>query len=687
VAVIAAFCCGVRTCRSLSVPTRISRPFSTPGFAPPYRKAKSFPCRRLLVPSSSDELLASPTQLAAAKKADDGGTAGQPSSQPRLGRRRRAAAIASSSTTKGDATTTTAAASRRRVVGRTATKAAAAVVVGASSSSFSDGATAAFDPVVRATSTATASTTPSKGTNAEKEQQKNAAAERTTESLRSSLRPQKTRKKPNAKYFLQEELLDHELLTMDEEQRLGKAIRRAQELRAALDALVGVKHEREEEEEVRRRRQQLQKLRGRQRQNRRRQQKESDDERDLADLLFLGSQQQAAVDAVDDDEEEEDLSHLSVYGIDKYFSFDSEIERNRREFLARQEEERAGRELDYSFGSDGELNPVLPYSLDQKISLLTDAEIESAMGLKGGRVALREALVAGSLARETLIKRNFKLVFSISKQWARNSARSNDRQTPATVFGGSWDRPSLDEAVQEGVVGLAVAVDRYDPDRKLRFSTYATWWVTNYVRRCFQTASVGCVRVPQQFHEIKSKFNVVVKHYVDTEGKVPSIDVIAKEIGVKLPRLETVLLMTQPRLSIDTPIRRVGYMAPGKAGGGMINDDSLSYADTIVDATDQSPEERVELSFLRQNLEHAMASELAPYERDIIRLRLGLDDGVRRTVRQVAQEFGGALSVGEIMNGERRAYNKLRSPYSLKTYRFLSYLDVADVDESTVSLK
>lgn len=90
------------------------------------------------------------------------------------------------------------------------------------------------------------------------------------------------------------------------------------------------------------------------------------------------------------------------------------------------------------------------------------------------------------------------------------------------------------------------------------------------------------------------------------------------------------------------------------------------------------PEDLVERSFLRQCLENAMATELSPYERDILRLRLGLDDGVARSAKEVSEVCGGILSVREIRNAEQRAFKKLRSPYAVHTYKLMEYVDFED---------
>ena len=144
-------------------------------------------------------------------------------------------------------------------------------------------------------------------------------------------------------------------------------------------------------------------------------------------------------------------------------------------------------------------------SLDADINMLTDYDISEKLKVKGGRKELKRLIHLGAKARTTLMKSNIRLVVSISKKWIGKDYASSGKEGSIAVnlYNGGWDRPSLDEVVQEGVLGLARAVDKFDPSRGLRFSTYSTHWITSYVRQCFQTSATGCLKVPSQLHEIK----------------------------------------------------------------------------------------------------------------------------------------------------------------------------------------
>jgi RNA polymerase sigma factor (sigma-70 family) len=330
---------------------------------------------------------------------------------------------------------------------------------------------------------------------------------------------------------------------------------------------------------------------------------------------------------------------------------------------------------------------------------LSESDVITTLNIAGGRTELVNILLEGAYAREILMRRNVKLVTSIAKQWMRNSfstANANLGSSSSTttnnsgrstrkylsqMYEGSWDRPSLDEAVQEGMLGLARAVDKYDPERGLRFSTYATHWITSYVRVCFQRAVTGCLRVPSQLHDIKAAYQKIVKDHLVSGEEPPAQTVIAKTLGITPQRLSTAIRATGSLVSVDAPV-----ISPGSgsykgsaAGGDGGNSQELLILDTLKCA-EPKPEDQVEISFLRQCLENAMASELTPYERDVLRLRLGLDSGTGKTVREIVEICGGGVTMSDVRSAERRAFKKLRSPTSVHTHNLLAYLDLAGAD-------
>jgi RNA polymerase nonessential primary-like sigma factor len=189
----------------------------------------------------------------------------------------------------------------------------------------------------------------------------------------------------------------------------------------------------------------------------------------------------------------------------------------------------------------------------------------------------------------------------------------------------------------------------------------------------------GSIRLPTNYHIALSKYGKLVKKYYQIEGRVPSLEKLADEIGISVSKLQLILTLTRGLASTDAPIRNGQNTGTDKYA-------TSSLSETLVEPG-LSPNEIVDLSFLRQSLENAMATELSPHERDVIRLRLGLDDGKGLTVKQVVNEFGGAVSVSEIRGMEARALKKLRAPNLDIKYNLREYMDLAGIDKSTMRFR
>ena len=145
-----------------------------------------------------------------------------------------------------------------------------------------------------------------------------------------------------------------------------------------------------------------------------------------------------------------------------------------------------------------------------------------------------------------------------------------------------------------------------------------------------------------------------------------SMDEAAKVVGVTVGRLQFVLKSTVPMVQFDSPI-------PQGAMSSQADNDGDAVVGDFVSCTEPLPEDRVEISLLRQCLENAMSSELSPYERDVVRLRYGLDDGKTRTLKEISEML--TLTASQVQRAELAAFRKLRSPHSVHTYNLLGYLD------------
>ncbi|KAL3790010.1 hypothetical protein HJC23_011366 [Cyclotella cryptica] len=494
--------------------------------------------------------------------------------------------------------------------------------------------------------------------------------------------------------FQRSEMMEHTLLTKEEEFELGRRIVRARELREKIESLV----------------------------------EERAWETDMAELVDQDEDASSEGGEVDMDFLTYEMEYLSLYGfrppplgnlqeydLEDDLLIDHAMHRSQHMSQLRNNNMDGGssptkattKRNGYRNGSSSSAatthNNSYTSLLHIPIHLLSEQDVMT-LNIPGGKVQAIEILLDGAHAREMLMRKNIKLVISIAKNWMRNSfttknsnlggvvenssstkgAGNKKRKYLSQMYEGSWDRPSLDEAVQEGVLGLARAVDKYDPERGLRFSTYATHWVTSYVRVCFQRAVTGCLRVPSQLHDIKSAYKRIIKDHLQASENPPAMKSIAKELGITEHRLVTAIRATESLVSVDAPIVFPGSGSyKGSAAGGDGSNQELLILDTL-SCAEPKPEDQVEVSFLRQCLENAMATELTPYERDILRLRLGLDSGEGKTVRQIVDMCGGSLTTADVRAAERRAFKKLRSPSSVHTHNLLAYLDMSGTDRDFI---
>lgn len=346
---------------------------------------------------------------------------------------------------------------------------------------------------------------------------------------------------------------------------------------------------------------------------------------------------------------------------------------------------RKNHDLQQAFSKPSSSNDL---PIEDVIRMLSDEDIQYGLDLPGGRQELQQILVEGALARDKMMRHNIKLVLKIvnawfGRSWGGTSKRYN-KSSYTNIYRGAESLPTFDEALQEGIIGLATAVDKFEPQRGLKFSTFATHWVTNYIRRCFQAAVTGVLVIPPQLHDIKNKYKKITDRVRKSGNGSPTEEEIATEIGCTVPRLKTALRCTQSIISIDAPIYEGSSKGSG-SGGGNMGEEGRALMDTL-ECHDLAPEDHVERSFLRQSLENAMAVELSPHERDVLRLRLGLDDGRVRTIKELVEVCGGSVSDTDIRRAERVAFRKLRSTQSLHTHNLHTYLDFAGIDMSTSTM-
>ena len=271
----------------------------------------------------------------------------------------------------------------------------------------------------------------------------------------------------------------------------------------------------------------------------------------------------------------------------------------------------------------GTEDPVRMYLTEIGTVPLLTAEEEYSLAMK------KQA--GDEYAKQRLIEANLRLVVSIAKRYTGRGM-------------------SFLDLVQEGNLGLIKGVEKFDPEKGFKLSTYATWWIRQSVTRALADQA-RTIRVPVHMVETINKMSKMQRKLTLELGYEPSVKELAEHLDMTEEKVQEIMQIAREPASLETPIGE---------------EDDSNLGDFVADANVLSPEGNVESVMLREHID-SLLDDLKERERQVIVLRFGLEDGHPRTLEEVGKEFN--VTRERIRQIEAKALRKLRNPVRSKRIR------------------
>ena len=257
-----------------------------------------------------------------------------------------------------------------------------------------------------------------------------------------------------------------------------------------------------------------------------------------------------------------------------------------------------------------------------KVSLLTPAQ---------ERELAKRVMEGDKEAKKQLIQSNLRLVVAIAKKYINRSRNL-----------------TLLDLIQEGNIGLARAVEKFDYRKGFKFSTYAVWWIKQAISRALADQT-RVIRIPVHMIETLSKYSQVRRRLAQEFGREPLPEDIASEMGIDVEKVHHLIKIAQDTISLETPI--------GDSDGESLLGEFISDEKTL------SPSQAATQELIREQLKEILV-DLSEREQKILSMRFGLKDGVNHTLEEVGKEFN--VTRERIRQIEAKALEKLRNHQLIK---------------------